>query len=277
MEVRRIKISEILADSEFNCRGTIAAITVQDLARDIREKGLLQPIIVSELAVPTDDGKRYKTIAGHRRLKACQVNEMVEIDATIRSNLSEVDALAINLNENIQRQDLNILQEAKAIAKLVAILKTVKTAALLQKSVNWVQTRMNLLELPYEIQEEASAGMLTTSHINQLVKMKSKEEQFDAVKKIKKAKETGEKLVTVGVKTEKASEAKRTRGKVELLAMQTFIRETVGNCLATRTLAWAGGEINDFELFSSLKAYAGSDFVIPELSVLAIEESKKPA
>ena len=108
--------------------------------------------------------------------------------------LSEMDAAKLNLEENLKRQSLNILQEAKAIEKFFrAGWDDEKVIEELSVSKGWLQTRKFLLKLDEDIQLEAAAGFLNQEHIRQLSGMKSRAQREEAVRKIKDAKLSGDK------------------------------------------------------------------------------------
>src|SRR5688572_22732821 len=108
-----VPVEEIFYDPSFNCRGIIAGHTVVTLAQDIEKHGLHQRIIIHTYnEVP---GKKYRIIAGHRRFLACRANKWPKIPCKVLDGLSELQQRTINLKENVERQELNILQEAKGI------------------------------------------------------------------------------------------------------------------------------------------------------------------
>lgn len=255
--VVKVPVVEIFSDSEFNCRKTeITPFSVQELAKDIESTGLQQPIIIQPHAgnIPF----KYRIIIGHRRFEAVRVLRWETIPAIIRSDLSDTEARILNLSENVQREQLNVLEEAKAIMHLYSAGYTQDDVSqLLSKSRGWVQVRYTLLKLPEDIQQEAAAGFLTQSDIKDLYGM-SLEKMHETVKLIKTARLNGGNLTVKKLRErEKRKQVKRnerrTRNVLEIFNMQTTIRNVIGNCLATRGLAWAAGEISDLEFLESLK------------------------
>jgi ParB family chromosome partitioning protein len=187
-----VPMVDIYPDESFNCRGKIVPADVIDLARSIDKIGLQQAIVIQ----PFDDvpGKKYRIVSGHRRFMAYRLNKAVTIPATIKEGLDEMQARLFNLEENIKRKDLNILQEALAIQHFVRAGWTQEDVSReTNQSRGWVQARFSLLRLPEEIQQEAAAGFLTQEQIKQLSTLKSKDMQYEAVKKIKDAKLRGDK------------------------------------------------------------------------------------
>lgn len=276
MKVFQIPMSEILSDADFNCRGSIAPIDVVDLARSIGDdgKGLQQPIVVQPYRDPKRPNIKYRIVSGHRRHAAFRVLGLDAIPATIMEGLSELQARKMNLEENLKRQDLNMLQEARAIQHFkVAGLTQEDVAKELGMSRGWVQVRFNILELPPEIQQEVAAGFLSQEQIKELHTL-PKTQQFEVVRRIKTAKLNGEKG-RIKVRHRKINPlAKRPRSRDEIFKMQDTVQDVVGNNFGTRALAWAAGEISDFDFLRDLRDLArerGVPYEIPAEIVAAVQ------
>jgi ParB family chromosome partitioning protein len=257
-----LPMSEIFADQDFNCRGPIAPIDVVELANSIKSEGLLQPVIVSEMTESEMEihiGYKYKLLAGFRRHRAHMVIPLDTIKCVVKPPVDSLRARIINLTENLNRQDLNILQEANALEKMMLEgLTEVQTAEQLGKTRGWVQVRFMLLKLPVEIREEAGAGFLTQSQIRSLYTIKQKhgiKECMVAAKEFKEAKARG-RTITQSKKVGKAKSQKKVRSRPEIFEMQEYIFDQIGNNLATRALAWAAGEISDAELHITVSQWA---------------------
>lgn len=271
IKVLSIPLSEIHADDNFNCRGEIAPIEVVDLAKDIEIRGLIQPVVVT----PYDDqkqketGYKYLLVAGYMRRMAHVVLKKKTIQALVRQDIGdEAEIRFFNLAENLQRKDLNIMQEARALNKLKSLgITREETARRIGKSPGWVQIRYMFLGLPEEIQQEIAAGLITQGQIREIFTIFNtvgKEEAFNAVKKLKDAKIKGRSITVNPHAKKKDSKKHRTRG--EIFEMMEHIQETVGNGLYTRCLAWAAGEITNEDLFISCDEHAetqGKVFVRP--------------
>jgi len=267
-QVLDIPLKEILADEEFNCRGFIAPIDVVNLAKDIEQNGLIQPVTVVEL--PSGMDYKYKLIAGYRRFMAHKIIKKLTINAICNPAMSdEKKARLFNLSENLQRCDLNILQEAKAISRLVELGMSIEWIAKeLSKSYGWVQVRTYLLALPEPIQAEVAQGYIAQLQIRDLYtiyKNHGEEQAILATKQLKEAKARGEAGVRLK-NTQKQKNAKRMRNRHEILEMLFHIQDALGNGLYTRCLAWAAGEISDNDLFGDLKHFAekeGTTYLLP--------------
>lgn len=270
-ELVDISIENIFADSEFNCRGTIAPIDIAQLATSIEEQGLISPVIVTPMAAEKVArlGKKYLLVAGYRRFHAFILLKRTSIKAIVKNELDEAKARIINLQENLERSNLNILQEALAVSKLKVLgFNRDRCAHALGKSPAWVQIREILLKLPEAIQAEAAVGVIRQNDIRKLGSLPSEEKQFEAVRNIKTAVQRGEDRVKAAASIKKgAHNTKKIRTRGDMSKLMDHISSTIGFGLHTRVLAWASGEINDLELFQSIKEYAdenGLNYAIPE-------------
>lgn len=273
MQISNIKMADLFCDDNFNCRGQIAPIDVTDLSRSMDLHGLQLPIEVQPY--DKEPGRKFRIICGHRRYKAATLLRWQEIPAIIKDGLTETAARLRNLTENLNRKDLNIAQEAKALLNLkMAGMTQEETAAQLNKSRGWIQVRFMLLELVPEIQAEAAAGLLNQEQIRDLYTMRDDlHAQAEAVRAIKEAKGRGEKVVKIQPKKENVN-SKRQRNRVEIFAMIEHIAEAVDMCLATRALAWASGEISDGEFYADLAAEAREKrrhYAIPTEALSALQ------
>lgn len=142
--------------------------SLRELADSILAQGVIQPIIVRPLE--TD---RYEIIAGERRWRACQRAGLAEIPAVVRE-VDEQSALAIGLIENIQRADLNPLEEAGALERLLKEfdLTHQQIADALGKSRSMVTNLLRLLDLNADVRDHVEAGLLEMGHARALLGLK---------------------------------------------------------------------------------------------------------
>ena len=142
---------------------------IGDLARSIREKGVLQPLLVR--AHPERAGE-FEIIAGERRWRAAQKAQLHDVPVIIRNDLTDREALEIALVENLQREDLSALDEAEGYRRLMKEFSHTqdKLAAALGKSRSHVANMMRLLDLPEEIRAMLQKGELTAGHARALLK-----------------------------------------------------------------------------------------------------------
>lgn len=275
-----IEMSKIYADPIFNCRGVIAPMDVIELARDIAERGLQQPIILRPANKDTPPGYDWVVIAGHRRHMCYRVNQAPLIPAILRPELKddEFGARTVNAIENLKRTDLNPLQEAKTVEhyKLAGWSRD-QVATELGKSPGWVQVRFMILDLDPEIQEAIAAGLINSTQIRDLYSIKDRKDRLEAAKKIKEAKVRGDnKPVQVVDKSGKQILSKRKRLGPEIQNMMDIIVESLGgNCFATRAMAWCNGAISTLEFHTDIKKEAakiGRVHIIPQVGLEEMEK-----
>ncbi len=138
--------------------------SLEELAASIRTRGLIQPIVVRP------HGHRYQIVAGERRWRAAQRARLHELPVIVR-DLSDGETLEIALLENIQRQDLNAIEEAEAYRKLIAEYGHTQDALgrLVHKSRSHVANLLRLLDLPDSVRKRVESGELSMGHARALV------------------------------------------------------------------------------------------------------------
>lgn len=253
--VHSIPMSEIFSDDEFNCRGKIQPLDVVDLANDITSKGLDYPITIQPFK--EHPPQKYRIVAGHRRFMAFRVNKAETIPCTIRTDLDDFKAAALNIRENVLRKDLNIKQEAHGIRKFMqAGWSEGAVAKELQQSRGWVQVRYMLLALPEDIQTEAAAGWMTQDQIRRIYSQKNPDSQYTLLRKIKEAKVRGEKVeLPREVSPNHLVKRKRAQDRTVMFGFMDHVLVTIGAGFYTRILAWCAGEISDYEIHQDLEKY----------------------
>ena len=162
--VQKINISQIVPNP-LQPRKNFKNEELKELSSSIKNQGLIQPIIVK----PTDDNQ-FQIIAGERRWRACQLNGMHEVDCVIKE-IDEKSILEAALIENIQREDLNVIEEANAYKGLIDIkgISNENLAKLIGKSPSHVSNILRLLELDTKIQEMVIQGDLSMGHARALI------------------------------------------------------------------------------------------------------------
>jgi ParB family chromosome partitioning protein len=243
-----IPIVDIYYDASFNCRGAFSLQTVSELSESIAEIGLQFPVVVQ----PWEDGK-YRLIAGHRRYKAVTVFlKWDKIPATVRSDLNEHQARLLNLTENLERKDLNMLEEALAIQGLYPDGVSLRTAASeLKRPTRWIHTRLRLVQLPKEIQDLAAAGRIVATDIEALWKI-PEERRVEAAEKIVSVKRIPGKRLPRHL--QRAFKPRKT--KDEIGRMTATLLNAGLDGLPARLLAWAAGRVSDRQIRKEIKEHA---------------------
>ncbi len=148
-------------------RRDFAPEALAELAASIREKGIIQPLIVRERAAETGT---YEIVAGERRWRAAQLAQLHELPVLIR-DLTDTEVLEVAIIENIQRADLNPVEEAAAYKQLMERFGHTqeKLAEALSKSRSHIANLMRLLQLPDQVLTWLREGKLTAGHARALI------------------------------------------------------------------------------------------------------------
>jgi ParB family chromosome partitioning protein len=177
--VSLISLDQILPN-RYQPRTTFVEAELEELAHSIKEHGVLQPIVIRRKG----DGM-YELIAGERRVRAAKIAGMTSIPALIRHSNDE-KALAVALVENIQRQNLNPLEEAKAYSRLMEEFGL--TQDLVSRSVgkdrSSIANIMRLLSLPKAVQQFIESGAISLGHAKVLAGLSTSQAQLQLAQKI---------------------------------------------------------------------------------------------
>lgn len=153
--------------------------SLQELAESLKQFGMLQPILVQ------NRGDYYEIIAGERRWRAAKIAGLKEVPVIVRE-LTDQEIVEISLIENIQREDLNPIEEAQAYKRLLTEfhLKQDEVAERVSKSRTAVTNSMRLLKLCDEVQKMVVDDMISTGHARALISIEDPEEQYLIAQKI---------------------------------------------------------------------------------------------
>ena len=167
---------EMLEPGPFQPRGAMDQAPLQELADSIREHGVLQPILVRPKRGGGGAGRRYEIVGGERRWRAAQLVPLHEVPVVVR-DLGDREAMAAGLVENLQRQDLNALEEAEGYRRLVEEFELTQDALgqAVGKSRSHVATTMRLHGLPERVRELLRDGALSAGHARALLASPSPE------------------------------------------------------------------------------------------------------
>ncbi|MGI9481334.1 MAG: ParB/RepB/Spo0J family partition protein [Hyphomicrobiales bacterium] len=176
---------EFLRRNPNNPRKNFAVQDLKDLSNSVREKGLLQPIIVRPVEAEGENDDAYEIVAGERRWRAAQQAGVHEVPIIIRE-LSDGEAFEIALIENIQRADLDPIEEAQGYKQLIERFEYTQDqmAETLAKSRSHIANTLRLLKLPESIQQSLRTGDLTAGHARALVNADNPEEIADRIIKL---------------------------------------------------------------------------------------------
>ena len=214
-----------------------------ELAESIRQFGVLQPLLVQE----RDD--YYEIIAGERRWRAAKKAGIKEVPVVIK-NLTEQEIMEISLIENIQREDLNPIEEAQAYKRLLTEfnLKQDEVAERVSKSRTAVTNSMRLLKLCDEVQQMIIDDMITTGHARALISIEDAEQQYTIAQKVfdeKLSVRDVEKLVKNLNKPEKAKKEPITDKALEAVYqdLEEKLKQSLGTKVAITSKGAGAGKL----------------------------------
>lgn len=221
-EVREIKLSDIV-ESPNQPREFFHEDKIQELSASIKEFGVIQPIVVRK------KGSYYELVAGERRLRASRMADIDTIPAIIRK-LSNEESLAFSLIENLQREDLNPIEEAKVYLKLIRDLKLSQkeVAEKLGKSPLFITDMIKILRLPHEIKEKLMDGAISKGHGLALLRLKDKKQQLEIMHEIiqhELSVKQAERLISAALRQEKGGGRKVVKkpGGMERINIEHYV------------------------------------------------------
>ncbi len=206
---------------------------IEELSGSIREYGVLQPVILK------NSGDRYTIIAGERRYRAACMAGLTEIPAVIRE-MEDQEAALVSLVENLQREDLNFIEEARAYKSLMDDFGLTQTqiAEKVNKKQSTISNKIRILALPPDIQQQIVSGRLTERHARALLKLTDDEDRKKVISRVinngLNVKQTEKLIEDVMIKKE---EALRKRNKINYISYKIYLN----------TLKKAFAQINEME------------------------------
>lgn len=170
--------TEQVARNPLNPRKAFASAPLFELADSIRAQGILQPVAVRRVdVIDPDDAQRpcrYELILGERRWRAARLAKLEEMPAMVFEGVSREQALEMALVENLQREDMNAIEEAEGLAGLRALgLTQEQIAQRVGMSRSRVANALRLIDLPEPVKEHVRAGRLTQAHAEALLRFRA--------------------------------------------------------------------------------------------------------
>lgn len=165
---------EQIAPNPLQPRKTFNESSIEELARSVREHGIVQPLVVTRTA-----SDKYKLIAGERRYRAAQKAGLSVVPVVVKEMMTEGDALQVALIENIQREDLNPIEEAQAYHQLHEDfgLTQEEIAKRVGKERSTVANFLRLIKLPDSVKKLLASGQLSMGHARALLAIDSAKKQ----------------------------------------------------------------------------------------------------
>lgn len=244
-EVYAVAMDSIFIEDGFNCRDAFPPASVRSLAKSIGDSGLQNPIFVVMC------GDRYQLIAGHRRFLAVKwFVGWEDIPCRILSGLDSQTLQVINFVENLERKDLNIVEESDTLPKLWpnGYPPMQEMAKTLGKSKTWIDIRIKVCALEDNIKDLATSGVFNNQDIRRLTEFKPEERQR-LVHGILKTKRSNRRFkiseVTLG------KHKRKTNAEVRMLISKMMRLDMSG--LPVRLLAWTLGHIDTADIDKEIR------------------------
>jgi len=201
-------------------------LNIEELANSIKEKGIIQPIIVTKI------NDKYEIIAGERRWRAARLVGLKTIPAIVRQ-IEENERLELSLIENIQRENLDPVDEAKAYKLLIEKfnLSQEELARRVGRERSTIANSLRLLNLPHRILEDLKEGRLQPGHVRPLINIKNPNLIFELRDKIineKMSVRQAEELVKKYKPQQKKRKLKKTQKIPEIIEMEENFQQRLG-------------------------------------------------
>lgn len=245
-DITNVKITKVEPNRE-QPRKNFDEDALEELSESIKQFGLLQPILVQ------DRKTYYEIIAGERRWRAAKKAGLKEVPVIIK-NYTEQEIVEISLIENIQRENLNPIEEALAFKRLLTEfnLKQDEVAERVSKSRTAVTNSMRLLKLCDEVQQMVVSDMLSTGHARALLSIEDSEQQYSIAQKVfdeKLSVRDVEKLVKSLNKPPKIKKVEEKNISIIYQQMEEKLKESLGTKVSVASKGNGAGKI-EIEFFS---------------------------
>ena len=200
---------------------------LEELAASISQHGLIQPIVLRKL------GKGYEIVAGERRWRAARLAGLKEVPCIVKE-LTEEENMLLAIVENMQREDLNPIEEAEGLKKMIDTygLTQEQVSYSVGKSRPYITNSLRLLKLPGRVQQLTAEGKITTGHARALAAVKSQQRQIDLAVRASKEGLSVRQIEQLAKETKQPQEKKKTR-KVKS-ADEKRVEEDLKNALGTK-------------------------------------------
>jgi ParB family chromosome partitioning protein len=259
--IQNIPLADIFP-SPLQPRQEFRADQLSDLVESIRERGIIQPLIVRK------SGGKFELIAGERRWRASQIVGLVEAPAIVRK-ASDQEVLELALIENLQREDLNPIEEAGAYARLSKEfgLTQEEISRRVGKSRASIANSMRLLDLDADVQSMVRQSLISVGHAKVLLSLKSKEEQkllADVIIRQSASVRAAEKLAATQLSKTGGGSRKRNKS-AEVAPAVLHVQNLLQHRLATRVVVHHGEKLGSI----TIEYYGNDDLqrILQELGV----------
>lgn len=256
IDVDRIQPNPYQPRREFTEEG------LRSLADSIRQYGVLQPLVVTRTDVEKPDGgleSSYELIAGERRLRASKLAGLKQVPVVIRQGDTNLSKLELAIIENLQREDLNAIDRAKALQKLIDEfgISHTECAAKIGKSREYVSNSLRLLSLPEEMQQAIVNREMSEGHARPLMALNDRPEERETLFKeiiLKKISVRAAERIARSIAQERVRNYHRK--PPEMIELEKSLTETLGTRVIIEPNAEGGRLLIDFFSPEDLSALA---------------------
>jgi len=212
-----------LVTGKYQPRTHMNEKALKELAESIKAQGIMQPIVVRYL-----DNKRYEIIAGERRWRAAKIANLDEVPILIK-NIPDESALAMALIENIQREDLNAIEEAKGIQRLIDEFGMTHESAseILGKSRTTITNLLRLLSLSQHVQNALLDGKIEMGHARAIIPLASSEQAMICQKIISQKLSVREVEALIGNKSSTKVKMRENKSS-DILSLENDLSDKLG-------------------------------------------------
>ena len=230
---------ELIHPNPNNPRKLFKDSEVEDLANSIREKGILQPLVVRQRP-----DRSFEIVAGERRWRAAQRAGLHDVPVLIRE-LSDGEALEIALVENIQRSDLNAIEEARGFSQLLEQFHYTQQqlSEAIGKSRSHISNTLRLLSLPAQIRQQIEEGVLTAGHARALVASDEPEALAEKIIKLGMTVRQTEDLARSAEGNQRKAVRAAAKKSTDTLALEKQLAEATGLHIEIADLGETGGHV----------------------------------
>jgi ParB family chromosome partitioning protein len=247
IDVDRIVPNPFQPRKEFSEEG------LKSLADSIRQYGVLQPLVVSRIEVEKTDGSglesQYELVAGERRLRASRLAGLKQVPVVIRQGDSNLTKLELAIIENLQREDLNAIDRAKALKQLIEQfgISHAETASKIGRSREYVSNSLRLLSLPQHMQDAIVAKEITEGHARPLMALNDRPEERETLFKeiiLKRLPVRVAERIARSIAQDRVHA--RHRKSAEMVELEKSLTETLGTRVIIETNAEGGRLLIEF-------------------------------
>jgi len=269
-----------ITPNPYQPRKEFTELGLKSLADSIRQYGVLMPLVVSRNEVEKPDGgleSVYELVAGERRLRASKLAGLKQVPVVIRQGDSNLTKLELAIIENLQREDLNAVDRAKALQRLIDEfgISHAETAAKIGKSREYVSNSIRLLSLPEYIQNAIVSKEINEGHARPLLTLNSRPEERDTLFReivMKKLPVRAAERIARSIAQERVR--KYHRKSPEMVEIEKSLTESLGTRVIIETNAEGGRLLIDFFSPDDLQQLVAALAAEQQAVATAVEEAE---